>query len=123
MFLGSPPRGSYFLTAKSNKNSRLLIFLSKKVVWLIVANRKIRDRKLAERIFERLSLATNLIFLSLTHVIYFIFSFKSVIIARYEAILIFNTNYTNSHKLINVRVRIWTMAKEKKPLFRFLFQF
>ena len=56
-FFSSPPLGSYFLTAKSNKNSRLLIFLSKKVLWLISAARKIRDRKLGERRFEALSLA------------------------------------------------------------------
>jgi len=59
-FLSSPPLGSYFLTAKSNKNSRLPIFLSKEVHWLIGTSRKIGDRKLVKRRFERLSLAVVL---------------------------------------------------------------
>jgi hypothetical protein len=42
-----PPLGSYFLTAKSNKSSRLLIFLLKKALRLIGTTRKIRGRKLA----------------------------------------------------------------------------
>ena len=85
-FLSLPPLSSYFLTAKSSKNSRLPIystlfyfqlfscllrrFLLKEVIWLIGATRKIEDRKFAKRRFERLSLANSLFFHSQTHVIY-----------------------------------------------------